>query len=207
MHPRSLCYMYCVLALKTCLAKGCKIKWQKNCKTTNRFKGQMKNNKTVLSLMQLNWETPSLLSRFPLSLTLVVIWTRVRKDGWVLCGAGCHSRVNGIGSEWWFWDLNRLSYSNVAWLKLLTLKLKEKYLFIHQLCVYRDMRHLDNLDWIQEAQTIVLGYASGNSYACFVSSQQTQIPACFISNGWWDVKWWRRKKQTRCGRWLKFVGP
>ena len=64
----------------------------------------------------------------------------------MLCGAGCHSRVNGIGSESWFWDLNRLSYSNVARLKLLTLKLKEKYLFIHQLCVYRDMRHLDNLD-------------------------------------------------------------
>ena len=41
--------------------------------TTNRFKQQMKNNKIVLSLMRSNYETPNLLSRFPLSLTLVVI--------------------------------------------------------------------------------------------------------------------------------------
>ena len=47
MQPRSLCYMYCVLIVK--------------------------NNKTVLSLMRLNYETPILLSRFPLSLTLVVM--------------------------------------------------------------------------------------------------------------------------------------
>ena len=47
MQPRSLYHMYCVLIVK--------------------------NNKTVLSLMRLNYETPIFLSRFPLSLTLVVI--------------------------------------------------------------------------------------------------------------------------------------
>ena len=40
----------------------------------------------------------------------------------MLCGAGCHRRVNGIGSESWYWDLNRLSYSNIALLKLETCK-------------------------------------------------------------------------------------
>ena len=70
--------------------------------------------------MRLNYKTLTLLSRFPISLTLVVIWTRVRKDGWVLCGAGCHSRLNGIGSESWSRDLNQLSYSNIALLKLKT---------------------------------------------------------------------------------------
>ena len=33
-------------------------------------------------------------------------------------------------------------------------KLWEKYLFIHQLCVYRDMKHLDNLEWIQEERLL-----------------------------------------------------
>ena len=47
MRPLSLCYMYCILALQACLAKGCKIKKQKNCKTTNRLKQQVKNIKTV----------------------------------------------------------------------------------------------------------------------------------------------------------------
>ena len=47
MRPRSLCYMYCILALQACLAKGCKIEKQKNCKTTNRLKQQAKNIKTV----------------------------------------------------------------------------------------------------------------------------------------------------------------
>ena len=38
----------------------------------------------------------------------------------MLCGAGSHRRVNGIGSELWSFDLNRLSYSNIALLKLET---------------------------------------------------------------------------------------
>ena len=76
MRPRSLCYMYCILALQACLAKGCKIEKQKNCKTTNRLKQQAKNIKTVephVVGLPVLFETPSLLSRFPLSLTLVVI--------------------------------------------------------------------------------------------------------------------------------------
>ena len=36
-HSRSLCYIYCAHVLQTCLAIGCKIKWQKNCKTTNQY--------------------------------------------------------------------------------------------------------------------------------------------------------------------------
>ena len=57
---------------------------------TNRLKQRMKKIKTFLSLvqMQLNYETLCMLSKSSLSLTVVVIWTRVRKDSWLLCGDG-----------------------------------------------------------------------------------------------------------------------
>ena len=42
----------------------------------------------------------------------------------MLCGVGFHRRVKGIKSESWSWDLNRLSYSNIAWLKLETYESK-----------------------------------------------------------------------------------
>ena len=46
-----------------------------------------------------------------------------------------------------------------------------------QLCVCRDIEHLQSLESTQEAE-VALGCASSNSYASFVFSK---LPACLIS--------------------------
>ena len=76
----------------------------------------MKNIKIVLGFMWLNYETPNMLSRFPLSLTLIVTYTRVRTDGRVFCGARFPRRVSGIGSEsWCFWGLSSTFVQIFSW--------------------------------------------------------------------------------------------
>ena len=107
-----------------------------------------------------------------------------------LCILGAHlgslqSSVYCSACSWW-------NCSRIEWLLLLPLRRHMSILscvilfksstmnplFIHQLCVHRDMKHLRSLESTQEAR-VALGYASSNSYATFVLSKR---PACFMND-------------------------
>ena len=120
MRPLSLCYMYCILALQACLAKGCKIKKQKNCKTTNRLKQQAKNIKTVEPHVVELWNAES---AFEISFKFNVGCNlNASKEGWL---SALWRWISPPRKWYWVWIvvlglLNRLSNSNIAWLKLKT---------------------------------------------------------------------------------------
>ena len=130
MRPRSLYYMYCILVLQACLAKWCKIKKQKNCKTTNRLKQQVKNIKTVEPHVVESWNAES---AFEISFKFNVGSNlNASKEGWL---SALWRWISPPSKCYWVWIvvlglLNRLSNSNIAWLKLKTCQNKGIFLEI-----------------------------------------------------------------------------
>ena len=99
--------------------------------------------------------------------------------------------------------LRIVSQNNLIYEKSI-FKLWEKYLFIYQLCVYRDMKHLDNLEWIQEERLLF-------SVTPRVTLTHVSYPPNFLyvaylteTRGGAEHNY---AEEARCSRWFTVRGP